>query len=93
MISLGGQAPRVLRTHVGRTCGEPNEIELSPIGVELNVPRHVPVPFVVHHRLLHDDRRVVGHGPAVGARGGAVLGRGLGLLLVRGGLGEAGQFI
>ena len=27
LISLGGQAPRVLRAHVGHTCGEPTEIE------------------------------------------------------------------
>ena len=30
MISLGGQAPHVLRAHTGRMCGEPNEIELTP---------------------------------------------------------------
>ena len=41
LISLGGQAPHVLRAHMGlhRTCGEPNEIELTPhepIEVELN---------------------------------------------------------
>ena len=29
MVSLGGQAPHVLRAHIGRTCGEPNEIELT----------------------------------------------------------------
>ena len=31
MISLGGQAPHVLRAHMGvhRTCREPNEIELT----------------------------------------------------------------
>ena len=35
VISLGGQAPHVLRAHMGvhRTCGEPNEIELAPFGV------------------------------------------------------------
>ena len=27
---------------MGRTCGEPGEIELAPIGVELNGPRRVP---------------------------------------------------
>ena len=27
LISLGGQARHVLRAHMGRTCGEPNEIE------------------------------------------------------------------
>ena len=29
LISLGGQAPHVLRAHVGRTCGEPNGIDLT----------------------------------------------------------------
>ena len=29
MISLGGQAPHVLRAHIGHTCGEPDEIELT----------------------------------------------------------------
>ena len=29
MISLGGQAPRVLRAHMGHVCGGPNEIELT----------------------------------------------------------------
>ena len=42
MISLG--PPHVLRAHVGvhRTRGEPNGIELTPIGVEVNGPRRVP---------------------------------------------------
>ena len=31
LISLGGQAPHVRCTPVGRACGEPNEIELTPI--------------------------------------------------------------
>ena len=43
MISLGGQAPHVLRAQVGRTCGEPNEIELAPIVVGLNGLRRVRV--------------------------------------------------
>ena len=30
LFSLGGQAPHVLRAHMGRACGEPNEIELTP---------------------------------------------------------------
>ena len=44
LISLGGRAPHVLRAHMGgyRTCGEPDEIELTAIGVELNGPRGVP---------------------------------------------------
>ena len=29
LVSLGGQAPHVLGAHVGRTCGEPNEFELT----------------------------------------------------------------
>ena len=29
MISLGGQAPHVRCTPLGRTCGEPSEIELT----------------------------------------------------------------
>ena len=29
LISFGGQAPHVLRAHMGRTCGEPNKIELT----------------------------------------------------------------
>ena len=36
MVSFGGRAPHVLRAHMGRTCGGPNEIELTPIGVILN---------------------------------------------------------
>ena len=34
LISLG--SPHVLRAHMGRTCGEPNEIELTAVGVKLN---------------------------------------------------------
>jgi hypothetical protein len=34
LISLG--SPHVLRTHMVRTCGEPNDIELTPIRVELH---------------------------------------------------------
>ena len=40
MISLGGQAPHVLRAHMGHTCGEPNEVELAAIGVKLDGSRH-----------------------------------------------------
>ena len=40
LVSLG--SPRVLRAHMGRSCGEPGEIELNPIGVALNGPRRVP---------------------------------------------------
>ena len=29
LIPLGGQAPHMLRAHMGHTCGEPNEIELT----------------------------------------------------------------
>ena len=38
MISSGGQAPDVLRAHMGvhRTRGEPNEVELTRIGEGLN---------------------------------------------------------
>ena len=32
--SLG--SPHVLRAHMGRACGEPNESGLTPMGVELN---------------------------------------------------------
>ena len=39
MISSGGQAPHARPMGVHRTCGEPGEIELAPIGVELNGPR------------------------------------------------------
>ena len=28
--------PHVLRAHMGRTCGEPDEIELTPMEVKLN---------------------------------------------------------
>ena len=39
----GGQAPHVLRAHMGvrRTCGEPNAIESAPTGVALNGSGHV----------------------------------------------------
>ena len=43
LISLGGQAPHVLWAHMGRACGGPNEIELTPIGVELKGSQ-VPCP-------------------------------------------------
>ena len=38
LSSLGGQAPHVLRAPMGvhRTCGEPNEIEWTPMGVKVN---------------------------------------------------------
>ena len=29
LILLGGEAPHVLRAHMGRTCGEPDELELT----------------------------------------------------------------
>ena len=29
MISLGGQAPHVLKARTGHACGEPNEIEMT----------------------------------------------------------------
>ena len=41
LISFG--SPRVRCTPVGRTCGEPHEIELAPIRVELNGPQCVPL--------------------------------------------------
>ena len=37
LISLGGQAPHMLRAHMGHTCGEPNEIELTVAHRLLNV--------------------------------------------------------
>ena len=40
-ISSG--SPHVLGAHMGRTCGEPNEIELAPIGMKFTGRR---VPFV-----------------------------------------------
>ena len=40
MISSG--SPRVLRAPMGRTCGEPDEIGLSPMGVKLNSSGRVP---------------------------------------------------
>ena len=39
---LGGQAPHVRCTPMGRTCGEPNEIELTAIVVKLNGSRCRP---------------------------------------------------
>ena len=39
LISLGSPHVRPM----GRTCGEPNEIELTPIGVKLNGSRRVPL--------------------------------------------------
>ena len=47
MISSGGQAPHVLRAHTGvhRTCGEPDGIGLTAIGVELNGSGRVPSPL------------------------------------------------
>ena len=36
LSSLGGQAPHVRPVGVHRTCGEPNEIELTAIGVKLS---------------------------------------------------------
>ena len=43
LVSLGGQAPHVLRAQMGPTCEEPNETELAPIGVGLNGLRRVRV--------------------------------------------------
>ena len=40
LISSGGQAPHVCP--MGRTCGEPDEIGLTPVGVKLNGSRRVP---------------------------------------------------
>ena len=37
LISLGGQAPHVLGARMGHACGEPNEIELTPVGVKLKL--------------------------------------------------------
>ena len=48
--SLG--APHVRCTPVGRTCGEPNEIKLTPIWVELNGRRQAP------HRVRRRDGQV-----------------------------------
>ena len=43
LIPSGGQAPHVLRAQMGvhRTCGEPDEIGLTPMGVKLNGSRGV----------------------------------------------------
>ena len=55
LISLG--SPHVRCTSMGRTRGEPNEIELNPIGVELNGwgGVHVQEHLLVHVRVA--DRR------------------------------------
>ena len=37
-----GAYVRGAKRNMGRTCGEPDGIELTAIGVELNGPRHVP---------------------------------------------------
>ena len=52
LISLGGQAPHVRCTPMGRTCGGPDDTELTPIGVELNGPLLVPLGPVVLVRGL-----------------------------------------
>ena len=43
---------------MGRTCEEPNEIELARIGLELNGPGHVLHPSTTPERvaLRHADR-------------------------------------
>ena len=45
--------------YVGRTYGEPNEIELAPIGVELNGSRRVPVFDAVIDQALAEERRLL----------------------------------
>ena len=42
LISSGGQAPHVRPVGVHRTCGEPDEIELTPMGVRLGRTRGEP---------------------------------------------------
>ncbi len=37
---------------VRRTCGEPNEIELTPMGVKLNGSRRVPGDELGHPNLV-----------------------------------------
>ena len=50
LISLG--SPHVRCTPMGRTCGEPNEIGLAPIRVNLNGPRGVHVRALDEHEMV-----------------------------------------
>ena len=66
MISLGGQAPHVLRAHMWalNTCGEPNDIELT-IRVLADYPTapfpgHPQATFLLSMRY-YDDRAVQFH--------------------------------
>ena len=62
LISLGSPHVRP----VGRTCGEPNEIELTPIGVKLNVwlsARHV-LPFWYRETCGASGTHLLPHGGA-----------------------------
>ena len=54
LISLGGQAPHVLRAHMWalNTCGEPSEIELTVTKGVLNGPGAVSKPVL---QLFEDD--------------------------------------
>ena len=55
MSFISSGSPRVRPMGVHRTCGEPNEIELTPIGVDLNGSGHVP-------RRLHLGYQVIARG-------------------------------
>ena len=50
-VRLSG-SPHVRRVH--RTCGEPNEIELAPIGVKLDGSRRTLPPFFIPPVMDHD---------------------------------------
>ena len=62
-IPLGGQAPHVLRAHMGvhRTCGGPNEIELTPIGLMLNRVGSVPLSSDTSWNLHPGEARSMHH--------------------------------
>ena len=62
LISLGGQAPHVRCTPMGRTCGEPNEIELTAIGVILDGPGRVRFRERLNE-LRHADADMLEEGP------------------------------
>ena len=56
LISSG--SPRVRCTPMGRTCGEPDEIGYTPMGVELNGSRHVRLLDLVHRVVVVRPRPV-----------------------------------
>ena len=60
LISSGGQAPHVRCTPMGRACGEPDEPELTRMGVELNTRILAgldPAPDHRQHAIPHRDGR------------------------------------